>query len=937
MKQMKKSVLRNGVCIVMCLMFAKTAQAKIITLPVTTHSNNITNAVNKDKNLLDSINLSEVVVTGQGAAVQRRRLSSPITKISGKDLQKSVSLRLDELLRNALPNVQFSLSGAQPGTTSMIKARGLSSAFSNATPIIYIDGVRVDNLNTGCILSFSKHGYGANPYTISDMPMGEMSASSSLSDISTENIDHIEYVSGGAATTLYGSDAANGVIQIFTKKGSNDGFHASAAMDFGWNTATTQFYHFKRTAELLNQIGFEQRYRLSLNGGNSKYGYSLGASMASNSGVVICNNNAHKKYDLRFGSHAKLSSQLEYQNSFGFVNEEFRRSRNGNQGFYTGLWFTEGAAATNFKYVDAQGNMRNYGADIDAADEYTFNSMRNFVRKAEDLQNYRETTKRFQTSQILIYKPWQNLTFKGVFGIDYRANYNKEIVTNEYLIHTGIKPVGTTDAGRINNFERNYFGVTADVNGQHKVFYQDKLSNILTAGFQYFNTYDHQGTYNGANVRDGAKVMSGAGTVNADEWMTYLHSYGFYAQDNIGFLNRYYLDLGARIDYNTAFGDNVKWQFYPKVGLSYVMTDEPFLHALTQNGMLNVLRIYSNYGVAGSYPPPFAYQRTVNITAFKGKQAAEFGQYGNPNLGPEKKHSFELGFETAFLHNFATLALTYYHSLTKDALFSVPSLPSSGRASHYLANIGTIRNCGIELNLALNVIRTKNWQATVRTAVNTNDNKVLSTGGSVPFSIGGFGPSTIQTVVEEGKPVGFLRGNKAILNEDGTLKSVLRMQDLGSTIPTCYGNVSLDVHYKTWSLWMNSDYQTGSYVHSFDRQFRFSKGLKDDAIPEAALMGKPQKKAWLNFTNYFVEKADFFKVRNIGVSYLQQLDKKQVFIKSMLFSFNVSNPLSFTAASVDPEAVISGAHAQGAVATGGLNYSTYSLPKQFVFTLKLNM
>ena len=72
---------------------------------------------------------------------------------------------------------------------------------------------------------------------------------------------------GGAATTLYGSDAANGVIQIFTKKGSSDGFHASASVDMGWDRATTQFYHFRRTADLLNQTGFEQRYRLSLAGG----------------------------------------------------------------------------------------------------------------------------------------------------------------------------------------------------------------------------------------------------------------------------------------------------------------------------------------------------------------------------------------------------------------------------------------------------------------------------------------------------------------------------------------------------------------------------------------------------------------------------------------------------------------------------------------------
>jgi hypothetical protein len=883
------------------------------------------------------ISLDEVVVTGQGGAIERRRLSSNVTKISGKDLQKLTVGRMDEMLRNAIPGVQFSLSGAQPGSTSVIKARGLSSAFSNSTPIIYIDGVRTDNLNTGAILNYSKKGYGAQPYTIGDMPMGEMAASSALSDISMENIDHIEYVSGGAATTLYGSDAANGVIQIFTKKGSSDGFHASASVDMGWDKATTQFYHFRRTADLLNQTGFEQRYRLSLAGGNSKYGYSLGANMMENTGVVIHNNNAHKRYDLRFGSRAQLTTQLEYQNSFGFVAEDYNRSRNGNQGFYTGLWFTEGSASSRFKFTDAKGHEQRYPADIDAADGDTFEKMRAFVDKAEALQHYRESTKHFQTSHTLLYKPLPQLTVKGVFGIDYRANNNKEIVTNEYLIHIGEKHVGTTDAGRVNNFDRNYFGLTADINGQYKFYHANRLSNVLTAGFQYFNTHDRQAIYRGTNVRDGAKVMSGAGTVQADEWLNFLHSYGFYAQDNIGLFNKYYVDLGARVDYNTAFGDNVKWQFYPKLGLSYVMSDEPFLASLVSSGMLSMLRVFCNYGVAGSYPPPFAYQRTISVTGYQGKQAGTFGQFGNPDLGPEKKHSFEVGFESSFLHDVATLSFTYYHSVTKGALFTVPTLPSAGRAASYLANIGEISNLGVEMALALNVVRTKDWQATLRTAVNTNRNRVLSAGGTVPFSIGGFGPETIQTAVEEGKPVGFLRGNKAVLNADGTLKEVLRMQDLGSTIPTCYGNVSLDVHYKNCSLWMSSDYQTGSYVHSFDRQFRFQKGLKDDVVPQTALMGRKQKDAWLDFTNYFVEKADFFKVRNVGLSYLYHLKGSKPVVKSVLFSMSVNNPLNFTAASVDPEAVISGAHSQGAVASGGLNYATYSLPRQYIFSLKFNL
>ena len=167
--------------------------------------------------------LDEVVVTGQGSAVSKRRLSSNITKLSASDLERLRNSRIDQMLQNALPNVQFTLTTGQPGTTSMIKSRGLSSAFTNSTPVIYVDGVRVDNLNTGASLFNTLNNVYGN---IS----GQTAASGAIGDIPMENIDHIEYVPGGAATTLYGSDAANGVLQIFTKKNGSGRFEATVSV-----------------------------------------------------------------------------------------------------------------------------------------------------------------------------------------------------------------------------------------------------------------------------------------------------------------------------------------------------------------------------------------------------------------------------------------------------------------------------------------------------------------------------------------------------------------------------------------------------------------------------------------------------------------------------------------------------------------------------------
>jgi len=182
--------------------------------------------------------------------------------------------------------------------------------------------------------------------------------------------------------------------------------------------------------------------------------------------------------------------------------------------------------------------------------------------------------------------------------------------------------------------------------------------------------------------------------------------------------------------------------------------------------------------------------------------------------------------------------------------------------------------------------------------------------------------------------VGFLRGTATTLNADGTVKETLYNQDLGRTIPTVYGNFAVSAHWKWLNFTLTGDYQLGAYVHSFDRQFRFAKNIKDDAIPSAALEGTTQAKSWLNFTNFFVEKADFVKVRNIGVDYTFDINKP--LIKQLFLALNVYNPFAWTSSSVDPEAVLSGARTQGAVATGGLSYSNYSQPRQFILTARMS-
>jgi len=278
--------------------------------------------------------LDEVVVTGQGMSVSKRRLSTNVTVISGKTLDDSPVQRMDQLLQSQVPNTLFKLTGGQSGATSIIQSRGFNSAFANSTPIIYVDGVRVDNLNTATNIGMSLSG-----------GISQGASTSALADLPVENIERVEFINGGAATTLYGSDAANGVLQIFTKKSGDGRASFNFGTDLGVETATADFHYFDRTKDVLYKDGFYQKYNLGVNGKGENIGYSVTGSYSNNSGVLIHNQNQNEKLDFRVGLNAQLMEGMTYESSFSYNNQSLSRSRNGNSGGYSGLWFVEDGAS----------------------------------------------------------------------------------------------------------------------------------------------------------------------------------------------------------------------------------------------------------------------------------------------------------------------------------------------------------------------------------------------------------------------------------------------------------------------------------------------------------------------------------------------------------------------------------------------------------------
>ncbi|WP_223152153.1 TonB-dependent receptor domain-containing protein [Chitinophaga qingshengii] len=856
----------------------------------------------------DRLGLDEVVVTGQGIDIAKRRLSSNVVSIGSREIEDVPAGRIDQLLQSRLPNTQIKLTGGQAGATTLIRTRGINSAFINATPIIYVDGVRMDNLNSPATL-----GGGS----------AQGAAISAISDIPMDNIEKIEYINGGAATTLYGSDAANGVIQIFTKKGGAGKVSLNAETQMGIETPTTDFLHFKRTKELLMQNGFHQKHHIGLNGGQENFGYSFSANYLNSRGTEIFNQNNNRKVDLSTGFRAALGEQVTYESSFTFINNQYKRNRNGNQGGYTGLWFTEsGASAITGP---------RFNPDIDNLSDAEFQKMKDYVREAERLQDNDITVNRFQTSQSFKYRPFKNLVFKATGGIDYRVQKNQVITTNKYLSFTTGNPV--KDQGNINSADRKYLGLTLELNGQHE-FKTTDFSFVTTAGMQFFRNEDQQIAYIGTNIRDGARTIKDATLKTSDEAYFETVNMGVYLQENIGFKNKLFVDLGLRGDRNPAFGRNIGTQYYPKVGVSYVPSAESWFTNVEK--VLSSAKVRGSFGIAGNLPTPFSNERTIDFQGYGSDQAAAFGNSGNDYLKPEKTHTLEGGVDLGFLKDRLLISAGYYHALTKGALFFVPPVPSSGYAKSQLYNVGEILNRGWEFSITAIPVDTKDWTLRLNASANTVYNNVENAGGTGPFNINGFSARTIQTIVQEGYPIGFLRGYRGEFGPDGVLKTSTPQQNLGTTLPGLFGSLGLNLRYKQLSIFVNGDYQQGAFANSFDRQFRFYYGAGNEGIPQGEI-DKNKRTNWLNFTNMFTEKTDFIKIRLIGCSYNWKPAMFNKVIKLATVSFSAVNPLNFASSSFDPEATISGgAQGQGGATTGGISYATYSAPRQFLGTLRLN-
>lgn len=816
------------------------------------------------------LQLDQLVVTGTAGATQKRAIGNSVATIKAEELvQKAPVSNVAELLQARTAGLTLMSGAGTVGTNANIRIRGAGSLNAGNRPVFYVDGVRI---SSGGESGFSVSGQSA----------------SALDAINPQDIESIEVIKGPAAATLYGADAAAGVIQIITKKGSRgdqsiewtakfDGGTADWALPIPTNYALctpTRIADAKwvgcagmdPTAPAADRVishnplredpnalrdGSDLSYNLSARGGGERYSFYLGGDRVKQQGVFY--NNFFERTSGRGNFTVKPSDALDLAFSMGYTRTQTRLPLNDN--------------ASN-------GLLRNAMRGTPGLAGPFAVGWRGLSPSEVNSYDNQAAGERFVVGLTTSYQPFSWFQNKLTLGLD----MNSRMSTLFYAIDkTGKQPYGATNAtGFIGQYAPETHNWTLDYVGTLTKSLPRELVSNLSVGMQVNAYRFHSVQANGEGLlSDNTRLVSSAAVTHGFEDFSEVNSAGFFVQEQLGWKDRRFLTAAVRVDDNSAFGRDFSLVVYPKLSASWVISEEPFFSI----PRLDQLRLRAAFGEAGNSPAPFSADRTYEAVAVVQqdgtvKSALRSDAYGNPNLKAETGREVELGLDASFLQNRLAVDLTYYNKRTNNALISVPVPPSSGFGGSQLQNIGTIANSGIEANISGTIIQRSSvsWDAGI--VASTNSNELLSFGTRTdPIIFGSF--DDVQEH-REGYPLAGYWGHEAVRGADGGLtldengRVVLEdsLNYIGPSTPTReLGLTNTVTLWRNLRLYAFVDYKGGYYMWNAGDYIRNKNDQNAWAVvnPDA----DPERVKYLQsgVTTPFITPADFFKLREVSVTY----------------------------------------------------------------------
>ncbi|MEZ4414569.1 MAG: SusC/RagA family TonB-linked outer membrane protein [Gemmatimonadota bacterium] len=763
-----------------------------------------------------AIELSEIVVTGAGVATEKRKLGNTIATVDVSELQDAPIADVSQLLQGREPGVVGGIGSGTTGEGSSIRIRGSASLSQSNEPIVYIDGIRVDNSG-----GFAGNQIGA----------GGQGRTSRLDDIDPSTIERIEILKGAAAATLYGTEASNGVIQIFTKRGRQGtprftfevqqtaittpkdrmqnlaDFPRDAAdaarmnSMFGAGVSPFDVYEYPLLQNLFN-TGYGQTYAASVTGGSDLITYFASGRYSSENGpfdgtnlpvngqtvdlsvpetggiAEDINRRVQTNLNLNIFPMEKLSLRLS-----SLYSEVHQETPNNGNNIYGGF---SSALMAQLRLANPD-NL--FGAPA-------------FATLRENLQQYTVgDTRHFAGSLNANYEVREGLVLDGTFGVD--------LVSEEAY---DFRPYGwnvdgfssSTPEGDRNISDRTNREITADAKMSWVRRFGERFESTFLAGGQGFLVQETTSGGGGSRFPGpGLEVaQAGADQYVSERWEKNTQV-GGYLQEQLGINDYVFVTVGGRWDANSAFGENFNTAFYPKASISFIPTDAFGWESET----VSTFRLRAAIGQSGLQPGAFDRFTTYSPYAYVDGAGVRPSNLGNNDLSPEVSTEWEVGAEFGFFNDRAAIDVTYWDRTVTDALVDQQFPPSGGFQNRQLVNIGELVASGFEIGAQGSLYQGDNISINVNANASYITEEITSLGGAAPIKSGGSYPRYRNWLVEGYTPGAFfgakLASELAIpLNLDGSCTEPSQAQALAyfagpvnpsSFKPLAYGNSDFGV------------------------------------------------------------------------------------------------------------------------------------------------
>ncbi len=845
----------------------------------------------------DVFKLSEVVVTGQATQVERRSATTAIAYVSGEDVSKVASPTIENALTGKVAGVNLQSNSGAPGGGIQMQIRGNTTILGASDPLYVIDGVIYSNARIPSLRNNATAGANKN----------EDDAVNRVADINPADIQSIEILKGAAASSIYGSKAANGVVVISTLRGQQGRARVNLSQRFGafdlvkgydarcWSLAdaVTRFgataNDYASNGELPCYNHYDQVFGenplsyetvADVSGGSETTRYFVSGTWKRDGGIE--GNTGFGRQAIRLNLDQIVSPRVDVKVSTSFNRSNHQRGWTNNSNNFASAGY---ALAYIPSYVDLR----------PSADGVFSKPLGNGVPSANPLQTDAlalndEQAYRFTGGGTLNWNAMagerSSLRFVAAAGADLFEQKNRIHTPNELFFEETQNQPGTAVDG---NAVSQYFNWNLNSIWNWR---PGSLNSTLSFGVQYEDRELRVGSVTTTNL------VPGQGNVNQGTNFIVTDSLGeertlaLYAQEEVRLLDERLLILGGlRAERSSVNGDYAKYHVFPKASASYRFDNLV--------GAGSEVKLRAAYGATGNQPVFGQKYTLVNTPQVGGRNGFTVaGQAGSPIVEPEELREVEGGVDASLANGRIMFEGTVYYRTTENLLLTRVPAPSSGFTGQVF-NGGRIQNKGLELGLGVTPVQSRDVTWVSRATFTANRSLVLDL-PVPPFRPpqSGFGGLGV-TFVQEGQPLTQLIGFAYLPDGSVTPTQV----KIGDTSPDFRMGFANDLTWKSFNLSFVLDWQQGGDI------VNLTQFLYDDA-QTAADAGSDaynaRRQAQVDgVMGPYIEDATFLKVRevSVGVGLPQQvISQLGLGLSSARISITGRNLFSFQKYSgLDPE------------------------------------